>query len=135
LTNTLLNVSKMRRIILFFSIALSALTVVGCYYDEVLGESDELPQNVSFNRDVMAIFNESCNMSGCHDAAPPHAPSLVQENAYTSLMQGGFVNTTVPGESTLYGVLVEGNMPPSGALSGREMKIILAWINEGALNN
>jgi hypothetical protein len=125
----------MKRIIVFFCITLSALTVISCYYDEVMGDSDELPQNVSFNRDVMAIFNKSCNMSGCHDAAPPHLPSLVQENAYTSLVQGGFVNTTVPAESTLYGVLVEGNMPPTGALSSREMKIILAWLNEGAINN
>ena len=125
----------MKRIIVFFCITLSALTVISCYYDEVMGDSDELPQNVSFNRDVMAIFNKSCNMSGCHDAAPPHPPSLVQENAYASLIQGGFVNTTVPAESTLYGVLVEGNMPPTGALSNREMKIILAWLNEGAINN
>lgn len=125
----------MRRIILFFGIALLSLTVISCYYDEVLGEGDELPQNVSFNRDVMAIFNKSCNMSGCHDADPPHLPSLVQENAYASLIQGGFVNTTVPAESSLYAVLAEGNMPPSGALSSRELKIILAWLNEGALNN
>lgn len=74
-------------------------------------------------------------MSGCHDADPPHLPSLVQENAYASLIQGGFVNTTVPAESSLYAVLAEGNMPPSGALSSRELKIILAWLNEGALNN
>ena len=125
----------MKRIIIFLGIAVASLTVVGCYYDEILGESDELPQNVSFNRDVMAIFNKSCNMSGCHDANPPSPPSLVQESAYYSLMQGGFVNTTVPGESTLYAVLIEGNMPPSGSLSSREMKIILAWLNEGALNN
>ena len=125
----------MKRIIVFLCITISALCVTSCYYDEVLGDSDELPQNVSFNRDVMAIFNKSCNMSGCHDANPPHLPSLVQENAHSSLMQGGFVNTTVPAESTLYGVLAEGNMPPSGALSSREMKIILAWLNEGAMNN
>ena len=125
----------MRRIIIFFSMVVASLTVVSCYYDEVMGESDELPQNVSFNRDVMAIFNKSCNMAGCHDANPPQPPSLVQENAYSSLVQGGFVNTTVPSESTLYAVLAEGNMPPSGALSSREMKIILAWLNEGALNN
>lgn len=125
----------MRRIILFFAIALLSLAVFSCYYDEVLGDGDELPQNVSFNRDVMAIFNKSCNMSGCHDADPPHLPSLVQENAYASLIQGGFVNTTVPAESSLYAVLAEGNMPPSGALSNRELKIILAWLNEGALNN
>ncbi|HET9487569.1 MAG TPA: hypothetical protein VFO54_09045 [Chryseosolibacter sp.] len=125
----------MRRIIIFFSMVVASLTVVSCYYDEVMGDSDELPQNVSFNRDVMAIFNKSCNMAGCHDADPPQLPSLVQENAYNSLVQGGFVNTTVPSESTLYAVLAEGNMPPSGALSSREMKIILAWLNEGALNN
>ncbi len=124
-----------RIIIIFFCVGLTSLTVVGCYYDEVMGSGDVLPQNVSFNRDVMAIFNKSCNMSGCHDATASHPPSLVQENAYTSLMQGGFVNTTVPAESHIYAVLAEGNMPPSGSLSSRELKIILAWLNEGALNN
>ena len=125
----------MKRIIIFFSIAVASLTVISCYYDEVLGSGDGLPENVSFNRDVMAIFDKSCNMSGCHDQDPPHPPSLTQEKAYNSLLQGGYVNTTVPGESSLYHVLAEGNMPPSGALSSRELKIILAWLNEGALNN
>lgn len=125
----------MKSVVILVWIMMVAWLVAGCYYDEVMGADDELPANVSFNRDVMDIFNKSCNMSGCHDADPPHAPSLVAANAYNSLMQGGFVNTTVPQESTLYAVLVEGNMPPSGALSSREMKIILAWINEGAQNN
>lgn len=118
-----------------FYVGLTSLVVVGCYYDEVLGSDDELPQNVSFNRDVMVIFNKSCNMSGCHDAAASHPPSLVQEKAHASLIQGGFVNTTVPAESHLYTVLAAGNMPPSGSLSSRELKIILAWLDEGALNN
>lgn len=125
----------MKRAILFISLCIISLTVVSCYYDEVLGSGDELPQNVSFNRDVMAIFNKNCNAAGCHDQEPPHQPSLVQANAYNSLHQGGFINTTVPSESRLYGVLTEGIMPPSGTLSQRDLKIILAWLNDGALNN
>lgn len=125
----------MKQIIICFTIAVASFTVISCYYDEVLGSRDGLPENVSFNRDVMAIFNKSCNMSGCHDQDPPPPPSLTQGQAYNSLMQGGYINTTVPAESSLYHVLAEGNMPPSGALSSREMKIILAWLNEGAQNN
>lgn len=125
----------MKRLIIFASIIVTGLTVASCYYDEVMGSDDELPQNVSFNRDVVGIFNKSCNMSGCHDQDPPHPPSLTPAQAYNSLMQGGYINTTVPAESSLYGVIVEGNMPPSGAMSSRDLKIILAWLNEGALNN
>ncbi|HEX8041705.1 MAG TPA: hypothetical protein VF490_21305 [Chryseosolibacter sp.] len=125
----------MKRIIYFIAVVVTSFVVAGCYYDEILDSGDALPQNVSFNRDVMAIFNKSCNMSGCHDQDPPHLPSLTQANAYNSLHQGGFINTTVPSESRLYGVLTEGIMPPSGTLSSRDMKIILAWLNDGALNN
>lgn len=125
----------MKRLIIFASMLVAGLTVASCYYDAVVGSDGALPQNVSFNRDVVGIFNKSCNMSGCHDQDPPHPPSLTQGQAYNSLMQGGYINTTVPAESSLYGVLVEGSMPPSGALSSRDMKIILAWLNEGALNN
>ena len=74
-------------------------------------------------------------MSGCHDAVPAHKPSLVPDKAYTSLMSGGYVNTAVPNQSTIYVVLQTGAMPPTGALNVKEQQLVLDWIRNGAPNN
>ncbi len=117
---------------IFCFIGLS-LMVTGCYYDDIAG-FEGLPTNVSFKNDVDPIFSKNCVTSGCHDAIPSHDPSLVSENSYNSLIEGQYVNTTEPEKSTLY-VALNSGMPPSGPLSVNDMKIILAWITEGAKNN
>lgn len=121
--------------LLVYSISLLMFTGIlsGCFYDEV-AVFEGLPENVSLKNDVMPIFNNNCNSSGCHDAQGSHSPSLVGANAYTSLSEGQFVNTVEPGKSKLYTELNAG-MPPSGPLTVNEKKIILAWITEGAKNN
>ena len=114
---------------------LAALLVVnGCYYDEI-ATFEGLPQNVSFKNDVQPVFNANCITSGCHDAVPGHNPSLVFENSYDAILSGNYVNVTEPNKSLLYLELSSGSMPPSGALSINDQKIILAWITEGAKEN
>ena len=74
---------------------LVAALLNACYYDKV-DTIVGLPTNVSLKNDVQPIFDRDCNSSGCHDATPSHAPSLVPENAYTALTTGGYVNTIDP---------------------------------------
>ena len=106
-----------------------------CYYDEV-ASFEGLPTNVSLKNDVQPIFNRDCNMSGCHDGIPSHSPSLTPENAYGDLTSGGYLNTADPVNSVLYLSINGGGMPAGRApLSDNDMKIILAWITEGAKNN
>lgn len=106
-----------------------------CYYDEV-ASFEGLPTNVSLKNDVQPIFTRDCNMSGCHDGIPSHAPSLTAENAYSDLTSGGYVNTQDPVNSVLYLSVNGGGMPAGRApLSDNDLKIILAWITEGAKNN
>lgn len=122
---TLIRVS----IILFFITLIS-----GCYYDEEL-IFEGLPSNVSFKNDVTPILTLNCTTTGCHDAVPAHAPSLVPEKAINDLTSGGFINTLDPESSKIYQEMKSGNMPPSGAISINDQKIILAWISEGAKDN
>jgi hypothetical protein len=114
---------------------LLAIGLNACYYDEV-ATFEGLPTNVSLKNDVQPIFNRDCNLSGCHDAIPSHAPSLTPENAYNDLTSGGYVNTIAPESSILYLSVTGGGMPAGRApLSENDTKIILAWITEGAKNN
>jgi len=109
----------------------------GCYQDVISPGSDPNgpPAFVSFSGDLIPIFNTHCNGSGCHDATPSHAPSLVPDKAYNALMSGGYVNTAVPNQSTIYVVCQTGRMPPSGALKASDTQKILDWIRNGAPNN
>jgi hypothetical protein len=114
-----------------------ALFFSACYKDVISPGSDPNgpPQFVSFSGDLIPIFNTNCNSTGCHDAVPSHAPSLVPDKAYNALLSGGFVNTAVPNQSTIYVVCQSGAMPPTGALKASDTQKILDWIRNGAPNN
>ena len=118
-------------------IFLLTVFVPACYQDIISPGADPNgpPQYVSFSGDLIPIFNKSCNMSGCHDATPSHAPSLVPDKAYNALVNGGFVNTAVPTDSKIYTVCKSGQMPPTGALPASDTQKILDWIRNGAPNN
>lgn len=124
------NLTLIRISILLFFITL----ISGCYYDEEL-IFEGLPSNISFKNDVTPILTLNCTTTGCHDAVPAHAPSLVSEKAINDLTIGGYINTLDPESSIIYQEIKSGNMPPSGAISINDQKIILAWITEGAKDN
>ncbi|HRJ29817.1 MAG TPA: hypothetical protein PLV21_03645 [Cyclobacteriaceae bacterium] len=115
-------------------VIVSALT--SCYYDQVI-EIDKPIEvgEMSFSADIVPIFNQSCNASGCHNGSV--APNLMPASAYSSLINGGYINTNDPERSELY-QWMKGNrtlpMPLSGPNATYNAKI-LAWIKQGALNN
>lgn len=117
-----------------FATMVVMIAVGGCYYD-ILPPVDpnKPPEFVSFSGDLQPIFDRSCNTSGCHDGA--HDPNLLPEEAYSALINGGFVNTSIPTESTIYVVLNTGSMPPTGKLPPDEIQKVLDWIKLGAPNN
>jgi hypothetical protein len=120
-------------ILLAVVILLVGLTT-GCYYDIVKpADPNAPPQNVSFSGDLQPIFDASCATSGCHDGA--HEPTLTPEESYNSLMSGGFVNTAIATESTLYKELASGSMPPTGKLPPDQIQMVLDWVKIGAPNN
>lgn len=116
---------------------LMILIMNACYYDEVLpienvGDIGEM----SFSTDIIPIFNSSCNSAGCHNQGG-QKPNLTAASAYTSLTSGGYIDTKSPEASSLY-LWMRGEkslpMPLSGPNATYNAKI-LAWIEQGALNN
>lgn len=128
---------KRRIVIGLVFVAFITLLFNGCYKDVISPGSDPNgpPAFVSFSGDLVPLFNQHCNNSGCHDAVPAHAPSLVPDKAYNAIINGGYINLAVPNSSTLYVVVKDGRMPPTGALGPKEAQIILDWIRNGAPNN
>lgn len=113
-------------------------TINACYYDEVLPtevSSDDVGP-MSFSGDMIPIFNASCNAASCHNQGGV-APDLSATNAYLSLTNGGYLSTASPKSSPLYLWMlgdVGAPMPPSGTNATYNAKV-LAWIEQGALNN
>jgi hypothetical protein len=104
-----------------------------------------VPTEVKFGRDVQAIFNSRCAISGCHVAPAPTAGLVLSAGvSYGNLVD---VPTQVftpgvrvtPGDlsnSVLYLLVQSGWMPASGGrLTATQLEIIRTWIEDGAPNN
>ncbi|MEP6795918.1 MAG: hypothetical protein ABJB16_16440 [Saprospiraceae bacterium] len=118
-------------------LALVVMVGGGCYYDNVIfPEGPSITGDVFFAPDVVPIFTKDCSLSGCHIPGG-QTPDLSASNAYSSLINGNFINTSSPKESELY-LWMQGletlPMPPSGS-KPTETAIVLAWIEQGAQNN
>ncbi len=113
----------------------SALLLVvfttSCYYDEVLPQVVELPdEDISLSIDLQPFFEEKCN--SCHGGSV--APNLTSSVAYDELISGNYINTSDPESSLLYTkIIVGGSMESYATLT--ERAITLAWIQQGALDN
>ncbi|PKP23593.1 MAG: hypothetical protein CVU06_07480 [Bacteroidetes bacterium HGW-Bacteroidetes-22] len=103
-----------------------------CEYDWVEPEAIVVPDVVSFNGDVIPVFDRSCNMSGCH-AQGSTSPDLSSANAWADLMAKGLINTETPAQSGLYITVTTGSMKKFSNAANNA--IILKWIEQGALNN
>ncbi|MFN3841225.1 MAG: hypothetical protein ACK4RF_11025 [Cyclobacteriaceae bacterium] len=110
------------------------ISVSACVYDQVVPQQPDVG-TVSFSNDIIPIFNSSCNVTGCHNGT--QVPDLRPANAYNSLTAGGYVNTGNPEASELY-QWMSGNrglpMPPGGS-NNTYNAYVLAWIQQGALDN
>ncbi len=92
----------------------------------------EVPDNVSFEADIIPIFDASCNVAGCHNGTI--APDLREDKAYKSLMSGGYVTDVSAAENNkLYQVIDGGSM--NAYATDLERAYIKKWIEEGALDN
>jgi hypothetical protein len=94
---------------------------------------------VSFQTDIIPIFNQHCNMSGCHDGITnPPQTDLTPANAYPDLFAKIQIDTVNPAQSNLYirmTTTVPLPMPPAGLLPKGQTDLVLKWIEQGAKNN
>lgn len=125
------NLLKYTGLLLFVIIGLSS-----CYKDIVIpqlaSDPDGPPQQVSFKTELAPLFNTKCTEAGCH-VNGSHKPYMTIDVSYSQIVNGGFVNTALPKESTLY-KMINGEMSqyiPSGA----DKQKVYDWIRNGAPNN
>ena len=104
-----------------------------------------VPADVKFGRDVQAIFNSRCAVSGCHVAPTPTAGLVLS----AGVSYGNLVNVATqvftPGvrvtpddlsNSVLWILVQRGMMPASGGpITAVQLEIIRTWIENGAPNN
>jgi hypothetical protein len=91
-----------------------------------------VPDGVSFETDIVPIFEASCNAAGCHNGSIP--PDLRAEAAYVNLVGLGYVVPGTPAEDNgLYQSIDGGSM--EAYASDLERAYIKKWLDEGAENN
>ena len=123
----------MKKIILLIVTLIGVMFWQSCQYEWFEPLEPALPEEVSFTVDIVPLFNEGCNSSGCHSTGGI-APDLTAANAYSSLFALNLINLTVPEESKLYTkCATDGSMNKYTQPGDPEM--ILQWIKQGAPNN
>jgi len=127
----------MKRLIKYASLViLTGILVTGCYKDIIVpnlaSDPDGPPQPVSFKTELAPLFNSSCALAGCH-VSGAHHPYMTTDVSYQQIVNGGFVNTALPKQSTLY-IMVNGEMAQY-IPSKIDRQKVYDWIRNGAPNN
>ncbi|MBC8172375.1 MAG: hypothetical protein H7X71_00595 [Chitinophagales bacterium] len=102
------------------------------------------PDSTYFANDVLPILVSNCAVSGCHDAES-HEEGIVF-STYADIMESMIEedDLIVPGDpfdSKMIEAILEDDAddrmppPPNTPLSGGEVDVLIAWIEQGALNN
>lgn len=126
----------MKRLLYAALVFVMGVSFTGCYKDVIFPEAaidpDGPPQLVSFKVDLAPLLNSKCALSGCH-VSGAHKPYMPSDVSYQQIVNGGFVNTTLPKESTLY-KMINGEMREYMP-SATDRQKVYDWIRNGALNN
>lgn len=124
--------------LVFSLVVAGSVSLTGCYKDKtvIFETGEEITREVSFAGDIIPIFSTSCNAGGCH-AAGAKAPDLSAVNAYASLTNGGYINTSNPEQSELYLWMTgkKGAPMPVSGVNKDYNALVIAWIKQGAKNN
>jgi hypothetical protein len=126
----------MKKILIAFMLLGGLGSFLSCYYDD---PPEPLPfdcDEVSFTTHIAPILENSCSTTGCHDGT--RVPDLRTDVALNKLRSGGYLNTTIPEESSFYKTVdfSQNPMPPGGPqITALNRELILCWISEGAPDN
>lgn len=126
--------TKLRQIAgnILFAIMLGGWGLVSCTYYTNDFDPSEAPDDLSFESDIIPIFEASCNAAGCHNGTIP--PDLRANAAFVQLVGLKYVVPGTPAEDNeLYQVIDGGSMTVYA--TDLERAYIKKWIDEGAENN
>jgi hypothetical protein len=120
-------------------LAFVMFAIAGCSKTStiVVNPGSSITETMSFEKDIVPIFTNSCAISGCHSAGAK-APDLSAANAYKSLTDGNYYKATDPDNSVLMMWLTGKKSPVMPIGKGPDETInakIYAWIKQGAKNN
>ncbi len=115
----------------FLLLFISAFWLNGCYSDMINEELLDENTEISFSEDVIPIFKNSC--ISCH-GSDYASPVLTSEKAYESLMSEGYVDTA-DAESSILIQQLNDDHPYEGAITDKELQMIVLWIKQGAYDN
>lgn len=124
----ILNIFDMRRLIFILTGALLFILSACTKYTIPTPPCPEGDMTAQFAADIQAIFDAKC--ISCHSGS--QSPDLSEGWAYDELMDGGYVDTDFPCESSLYQIFSGSH---DGRASEEEVLQILGWIQDGAQDN
>ncbi|MFM1876521.1 MAG: hypothetical protein RL266_2258 [Bacteroidota bacterium] len=118
--------------LLGLSLLLGVLMLSSCYYDneeelyEYYNQQNQCDTSaVSFANDIMPMIQGNC-VTGCHVAGGTGLGIFENYAEVKAKVDNGSMNNRV---------VVQRNMPPSGALTECQILQMRAWILNGAPNN
>ena len=117
---------------------LSGLFLIGllsfqsCQYEWIEYDEIVIPDTISFSGEIVPIFEAGCNATVCHGGGAD--PDLRADNAYPSLISGGYVNTNDPPMSSIYTSMASGGSM-AVYCTQQDADLVLAWIEQGAIDN
>ena len=133
--------SKKKIAIAVLVVATGMFFLTGCYKVKTLviqNSGEEVTTTVSISNEIIPIFSKSCSVSGCHSSGGIK-PDLSSEKAYSTLINGNYVDAANPDKSEIFLWLTgkRNTAMPVGAASNPSNvnQLILAWIKQGAKNN
>lgn len=108
--------------------------LTSCEYKLIEFDEPDPTVEVSFSEEIVPVFNNKCNVSGCHTAGH-FAVDLTPANAYIDLKVKNLINTDNPADSRLYKILVNIGSTHTGRSTPSEQQLILQWLQQGAKDN
>ena len=122
--------------------------VFSCCYATDPDSPDMIIEDPSFSQDIQPVFNTSCILSGCHNAAASAGLDLREGRAYADLVNIASTQTSAlrvspfAAQDSYLVIKLEGNQSsgsrmPLGAppLNPSQIQNIRNWISRGARNN
>ncbi len=114
--------------------ALIMMAIASCQYKFIVEPIPTPPDpedTISFSLEIVPIWTtQEC--TGCHNGGI--SPDLTPDNAYASIMNNNLVEVASPDDSKIY-YYPSPNGTHHKVYTSPQSALILAWIEQGALDN